>query len=90
MLRLPKFIQDNFTFLFNGDLEVESSKNYNFVTCDVIVMSNDGTYKRLVYDNQMLYKAVMAIEKSHTLLCADMEMFRVRCLFCQYDGSRVY
>ena len=42
---LPKFIQDNFTFLFNGDLEVESSKNYNFVTCDVIVMSNDGTYK---------------------------------------------
>ena len=84
---LPKFIQDNFTFLFNGDLEVESSKNYNFVTCDVIVMSNDGTYKRLAYDNQMLYKVVMAVEKSHTLTVRGYGDVSGTLFICQYDGS---
>lgn len=84
---LPKFIQDNFTFLFNGDLEVESSKNYNFVTCDVIVMSNDGTYKRLAYDNQMLYKVVMAVEKSHTLTVRGYGDVSGTLFICQYDGA---
>ena len=57
------------------------------MTCDVIVMSNDGTYKRLVYDNQMLYKAVMAVEKSHTLTVRGYGDVSGTLFICQYDGS---
>ena len=84
---LPKFIQDNFTFLFNGDFEVKSSQNNNFVTCDVIVMSNDGKYKRLTYDNQVLYKAEISVEKSYTITVRGYGEISGTLFICQYDVS---